>query len=161
MFEPHVPVVVHALTVCFQLFWSLCIEVFQPIKSIKLIRLQECRLHFRQQHPKNFVIQRRYRTYRSIVQAVTASPCSRQAWGFLSLCLHSRYALLGFEHAKETCFATASSTAVVGGGELSCCDMLSEAPSQVLINGPGQAANALMRSLNPRKPFGDQAIAFH
>jgi len=69
--------------------------------------------------------------------------------------------LLGFEHAKETCFATASSTAVVGGGELSCCDMLSEAPSQVLINGPGQAANALMRSLNPRKPFGDQAIAFH
>ena len=45
MLKTHVPVVVHAFTVCFQLFWSLCIEVFQPVKLIKHIRRQDCKLH--------------------------------------------------------------------------------------------------------------------
>ena len=62
-------------------------------------------------------------THRSIVHEVTALPCSRQAEGFLSLRLHSRYALFGFAQANDICLATDSSTADVGGGELSCSDI--------------------------------------
>ena len=54
---------------------------------------------------------------------VTALPCSRQAEGFLSLRLQSRYALFGFAQANEICLATDSNTADVGGGELSCSDI--------------------------------------
>ena len=63
------------------------------------------------------------RTHKSIVQEVTALPSSRHAAGFLSLRLHSRYALFGFAQANEMCLATDNKTADVGGGELSCSDI--------------------------------------
>ena len=85
------------------------------------------------------------KAHKSIVQDVTASPCSKQAWGFLSFCLQSKYALLGLEHANEICFATARSTAVVGGGELSCCDIVPSTTACVNVsNGAFSRCDVLM-----------------
>ena len=63
-------------------------------------------------------------TYRSMTQAVTASPCCKQDSGFLSFALQSRNALFCFPQDTAICLLMARSTEDVGGGasaaDISC-----------------------------------------